>query len=494
MTFPDPLAYRARLEPDRPAVESRGQRLTFGELDQRARAVGRRMAGLGVRPGNRVALVLHNGLPFVVLVHALARLQAVCVPLHTRLAAPELRWRLEDCEPELVVTEPGLYQLAREAGWPRIVCVDPDHPELLPESHPETVALGDRYARGAVQGVLYTSATTGEPKGVQLTFANHLWNALASHLHLGGSPEDPWLVVLPFYHVGGLAVLWRGVLSGALVVVHDRFDPELFNREVDRGVAYTSVVPTMLMRVLEARGRRPVPATLRAVLVGGGPVPAELVRQAAAAGWPVAPTYGLTEAASQVTTLHPRLATLHPDSAGLPVWPVRVRAGPSEAEASEILVAGPTVMKGYFRRPQATAQALRGGWLHTGDVGYVDPDGCLHVLDRREDLILTGGENVYPAEVEAVLRSHPAVAQAAAVGIPDPQWGQRVVAFVQPEPGPPPRAEDLAAYCRARLAGFKVPRRVWIVSELPRSGLDKVNRKALREEAARRLAQEQATG
>lgn len=475
-------------------MESRGRKLTFGELDRRARAVARRLAGLGVGPGARVALLLDNGLPFVVLVHALARLQAVCVPLHTRLAPPELRWRLEDCEPELVVTEPGLHPKACEAGWPRIVCIDPDHPELLPESHSEEVTLADSYPQGAVQGILYTSATTGEPKGVQLTFANHLWNALASHLHLGCSAEGPWLVVLPLYHVGGLAVLWRGALSGALVVIHDRFDVELFHREVDRGVAYTSLVPTMLMRVLELKRSRPVPDTLRAVLVGGGPVPAELVRQAAAAGWPVAPTYGLTEAASQVATLHPRLTTLYPDSVGFPLWPVRVRAGPSEAEASEILVAGPTVMKGYFRRPQATSHALRGGWLHTGDVGYLDREGCLHVLDRREDLILTGGENVYPAEVEAVLRSHPAVAQAAVVGIPDPQWGQRVVAFVQPAPGPPPSPEDLITYCRARLAGFKVPRRVWIVSELPRSGLDKVNRKALREEAARRLAQEQPAG
>ncbi len=492
MTFPDPLAHRARVEPDRPAVEWRWVRLTFGELHGRAGAVARRLAGLGVRRGARVALLLHNGVPFVVLVHALARLQAVCVPLHARLAPPELRWRLEDCRPELVVTEPDLYPRAQEAGWRAVVCVDPDHPELLPESPPERVMLRENYPQGAVQGILYTSATTGEPKGVQLTFGNHLWSALASHLHLGCGCDDPWLAVLPFYHVGGLAVLWRAALCGALVVVHDRFDPEGFNREVDRGVAYTSLVPTVLRRVLEARGGRPVPPTLRAVLVGGGPVPTDLVREAAGAGWPVAPTYGLTEAASQVATLHPHLAAGRPDCAGRPLWPVRVRAGRSEAEAAEILVAGPTVMKGYFRRPHATAQALRGGWLHTGDVGYVDPEGYLHVLDRREDLIVTGGENVYPAEVEAVLRGHPAVAEAAVVGVPDPQWGQQVVAFVRPAPGPPPAVDELVAFCRARLAGFKVPRRVWLVDQVPRSGLDKVSRKALREEAARRLAQELA--
>ncbi|MFN3285856.1 MAG: class I adenylate-forming enzyme family protein, partial [bacterium] len=202
--------------------------------------------------------------------------------------------------------------------------------------------------------------------------------------------------------------------------------------------------------------------------------------------------YGLTEAASQVATLHPRVAPYRPDSVGRPLLGLEVRAGRSADDPDEILVRGPAVMKGYFRRPEATAQTLRGGWLHTGDVGYLDPEGYLHVLDRREDLIVTGGENVYPAEVEAVLHSHPAVAEAAVVGVPDPQWGHQVVGFVRARPGMEADPQELVSFCRARLAGFKVPRRVWITDRLPRAGLDKVSRRRLRELAAQLLANERA--
>jgi O-succinylbenzoic acid--CoA ligase len=489
MTVTDPVAYWARLDPTRPAARGPWGTVSYGELDRRATAVAYRLAGLGVKPGSRVALFLRNGLPFVVLTNALARLRAVCVPLNVRLAPPEVRWRLEDCEPSAVVTEPALLDRVAGVGWPQVVCVDPDHPDLLPQPTPERVRLHDRHHAGSVQGILYTSATTGQPKGAQLTFGNHLWNALASNLLLGCGAEAGWLLALPLYHVGGLAVLWRAALAGSFVVIQDRFDPDEFNRELDSGVAYTSLVPTMLEQVLQARGRRPVPTTLRAVLLGGGPVPAELVERAGRAGWPVAPTYGLTEAASQVATLHPALAARRPDSAGRALFGLRVRAGRSPEEPEEIRVRGPTVMKGYFRRPEATARALRGGWLHTGDVGYVDRDGYLHVLARRDDLIVTGGENVYPAEVEAVLQAHPAVAEAAVVGVPHPHWGQQVVAFVRPQ-GPAPDPQDLLSFCRQRLAGFKVPRRVWVVDQLPRAGLEKVSRQALRQLAARYLSAE----
>ncbi|MER3455421.1 MAG: o-succinylbenzoate--CoA ligase [candidate division GAL15 bacterium] len=494
MTIPDPLAYWARSEPHRPALRNFREALTYGELERRVQAAARRLAGLGVKRGARVALLLRNGLPFVVVVHALARLKAVCVPLNVRLAPPELRWQLVHCDPYLVVVDPQLADRAEQAGWSRTVCVDPDHPELLPEARPEQVRPTDRHPAGAVQGILYTSATTGHPKGAQLTFGNHFWSALANNLHLGCGPEGTWLVVLPLYHVGGLAVLWRAALAGAQVVLHEQFDPDAFLRELDGGVAYTSLVPTLLERILQARAGRPAPSTLRAVLVGGGPVRAELVERAARAGWPIAPTYGLTEATSQVATLHPSLALQRPGCAGRPLLGVQVRAGRSADNPEEIRVRGPTVMKGYFRRPDATSQALRGGWLHTGDVGYLDEDGFLHVVDRREDLIVTGGENVYPAEVEAVLKAHPGVEEAAVVGVPDPYWGQQVVAFVQLRAKGGLDPQDLVAFCREHLAGFKVPRRVWVVEDLPRAGLDKLRRGQLRERAARLLAAETISG
>jgi O-succinylbenzoic acid--CoA ligase len=488
VTLVDPLWHRARTSPERLALRVGQASLSFADLEACVRAAASRLAGLGVGPGDRVALLLANGVPFVVLVHALARLGTVCVPLSTRLAPPELQERLADCEPSLLVTEPALLAQARQAAEVRVACVDPEHPELLPDAPAYSVRLRLRHPEGALQGILYTSATTGDPKGVALTFGNHVWNAVASNLHLGAGPQDPWLVVLPLYHVGGLAVLWRAALVGAAVVLHERFDPERFCAEVTSGaVAFTSLVPTMLHRVLDVwAGGRP-PSRLRAVLLGGGPVPPELVVRATAAGWPVAPTYGLTEAASQVTTLHPEEAPLRPECAGRPLYPVQVRAGRSSDRPAEIEVRGPTVMKGYYGRPADTARALRGGWLRTGDVGYVDPEGYLHVLDRRLDLVVSGGENVYPAEVERVLRSHPGVQDAAVVGVPDPHWGQRPVAFVQPVPGAAPGEAELRAFCRERLAAFKVPDRIWTVPDLPRAGLDKVRRSVLRQEAQRLL-------
>lgn len=484
MRLIDPLWHRARTSPDQLALRAGGASLSFAELDGRVRAAARRLGGLGVGPGDRVALLLGNGAPFVVLVHALARLGAICVPLSTRLAPSELRERLADCTASLLVTEPAFLDRARQVAEPGVACLDPEHPELLPDAPPRPVRLRLRHPQGALQGILYTSATTGEPKGVALTFGNHVWSALACNLHLGAGPQDPWLVVLPLYHVGGLAVLWRAALAGSSVVLHDRFDPERFCAEVAGGaVAFTSLVPTMLLRVLNAwRGGRP-PARLRAVLLGGGPVPPELVIRAAEMGWPVAPTYGLTEASSQVTTLLPEEAPSRPGCAGRPLYPLQVRAGRSEDQPAEIEVRGPTVMKGYYARPADTARVLRGGWLHTGDLGYVDSEGYLHVVDRRADLVVSGGENVYPAEVERVLRTHPKVLDAAVVGVPHPHWGQRPVAFVQPAPGAEPGEEELRSFCRERLAGFKVPDRIWTVPELPRAGLDKVRRSVLRQRA-----------
>lgn len=490
MTFLDPLWHRACTSPKRLALRVGRTSLSFGELEAQVRSVASRLAGLGVVSGDRVALLLSNGAPFVVLVYALARLGAVCVPLSTRLAAPELRERISDCEPSLLVTEPALFERAREVAASPVACVDPDHPELLPDAPARPTGMRLRYPQAALQGILYTSATTGEAKGVMLTFGNHLYSALAVNLHLGANPDDAWLVVLPLYHVGGLAVLWRAALAGCPVILHERFDPDRFCAELRSGiVAFTSLVPTMMQRVLNVWQDSNPPSRLRAVLLGGGPIPQELVVRAARLGWPVAPTYGLTEATSQVTTLRPEEVSVRQESAGRPLFPLEVRAGRSSSRPAEIRVRGPTVMKGYYRRPTETRRALRGGWLHTGDMGYLDRDGYLHVLARRQDLIISGGENVYPAEVERVLRSHPAVQDAVVVGVAHPTWGQRPVAFVQLASGAELREEELRTFCRQRLAAFKVPDRIWAMVEFPRAGLDKVRRSVLQREAQRRLSE-----
>ncbi|MDR5696883.1 MAG: o-succinylbenzoate--CoA ligase [Armatimonadota bacterium] len=500
-TLPDWLGYRARTSPHRPALIAGSTTLTFAELDRCAAVVARRLASLGVGEGARVATVLPNGAAYAVLVHALMRLRAILVPLNPRLTASEIAWRLQDASPTVVV---GDASAAGAVGGLHVT--DPQDPDVLSGVREERVALWERIGVSAVQGIVYTSATAGHPKGAMLTYGNHWWSAVASALNLGVHVGDRWLAVLPLSHIGGLAILWRSVIYGHPVVIHQRFDPQSVSEELDRGeVTVLSLVPTMLHRLLDARGDRPLPQSVRAVLLGGGPIPPSLVERSLQAGVPIAPTYGLTEAASQVATLRPEDVRLCPGSCGRPLYPIEVRIRYQEQvpgtgtrnryqeqvpgtgtrnryrEPGEILVRGPVVMAGYWGRPHETERALRGGWLHTGDIGYLDAEGYLYVLDRRDDLIVTGGENVYPAEVEAVLRAHPAVCEAAVVGLPDEEWGQVVVAAVETLPQVVASEAELLAFCAGRLARHKVPKRVWFVDALPRSGPDKVRRAAVRE-------------
>ncbi len=475
MTTADWLAEQARCQPGRTALVCGSSALSFGELHELANRVALRLRGLGVASQDRVAVLSPNGIPLAILVFALMRLRAVLVPLHPRLAPPELRDRLQDARPRLVLGHPAFADLLRRASWEPVVFFDPHHPELFPHARPHPQPLADRISLRAVQGIVYTSGTSGRSRGVMLTYGNHYWNAVGWAQRLGVAEHDTWLLVMPLHHIGGLAILWRAVLFGATVVIHETFAADAVCTELERGrVTLLSLVPTMLRRVLREWANRPFPR-VRAVLLGGGPIPEDLVAQCVASGVPVAPTYGLTEAASQVTTLHPAELSRKPGSCGraLPVVEVRV-------EGNEILVRGPTVMAGYWNRPEETARALRDGWLRTGDLGALDGEGYLYILDRREDLIVTGGENVAPAEVEAVLRSHPAVRDAAVVGIPDPEWGQRVVAVVELHPGAEASEQVLRSYCAERLAAYKVPKRIGFLPQLPRVGPEKVGRAALR--------------
>jgi O-succinylbenzoic acid--CoA ligase len=292
---------------------------------------------------------------------------------------------------------------------------------------------------------------------------------------------------MPLYHVGGMAILWRSVIYGIPAVVHESFDPEMVNRDIDTaGVTLVSVVPVMLQRLLDARGQRPFPPTLRCLLLGGAPAPRPLLEACLRNGAPVAPTYGLTEAASQVATLAPEDAGRKFGSVGGPLFPSELRiGGPRRAapagEVGEILVRGPTVMLGYADRHIETARALRGGWLHTGDLGYVDGDGYLYIVDRRDDLIVSGGENVYPAEVERVLQEHPGIEEAGVIRMRSAVWGQTVGAVVKVRVGMQPSEHEIRAFCAQRLAGYKVPRRVWFTDALPRTAAGKLSRRSLRE-------------
>jgi O-succinylbenzoic acid--CoA ligase len=422
------LRRAARCRPEHVALRADDGALTYAELDAAATLAARRLGALGVGPGDRVGIALPARRAFVETLHGCMRLGAVAVPLDLRLRPEERRLRSAGCA--AVVTEP-LEGLAGD-GAPLMLTHDLD----------------------ATAIVVHTSGTTGGPRAVELTYGNWLWSALGSAVALGVDPGDRWLCTLPLSHVGGLSILVRSAIYATAVVLHERFDAEAAADEIATRATLVSVVPTTLARLLDAGLRHP-PA-LRMALVGGAPIAPALIERATAAGVRTVGTYGLTEACSQVTT------------GGPPLFCTRVRIGP----AREILVAGPTVA------PGAVAPD---GWLHTGDEGALDAAGNLTVTGRAGDTIITGGENVAPAEVEAILAGHPAVAEAGVHGAPDAEWGQRVVATVVLRADHTATEDDLRGYCRVRLAGYKVPRAIRFAPELPKTASGKLLRRSLEE-------------
>ena len=406
----------ARARPDHPAVVADDGELTYGELEERSTLRACQLAREGVRGGDRVRVTHPPGLAFAELLHALPRLGAVFAP-----------------EPPTDPPEPTLPDGPAEA-W------------LWGKLNPHDVYT-----------VIRTSGTTGVPKSVELTYANHAASALASAGGLGVDPEDRWLCPLPLHHVGGLNVLIRSAINRTTAVIHERFDVDRVRSTLEAGeVTLASLVPTMLERLRAADLRRA--PNLRAIALGGGPIPPGLLDWAADARIPVVPVYGMTESCSQVVAGSP----------GRPLPGVELRIAPD----GEILVRGAMVAPG-----EADAE----GWLHTGDQGRLDDDGALHVLGRLKELIVTGGENVAPLEIEQALLAHPAVEDAGVAGLPDPEWGEAVTAFVVlSEPVDP---EELREWSRGRLEPFKVPKAIRVVDGLPRGAGGKLLRDRLAEMA-----------
>jgi O-succinylbenzoic acid--CoA ligase len=487
--MPDWLRQRADSTPGRMAVVCGRERLNYRDLDRAVDTAASALQSRGVRVGQVVALLSGNSAAFVVAVHAVARLGAVLMPLNLRLTAAELFFQVRDSG--------ARHLLVSQEQAKRATDVAKDAPALSLHDLDaltaggkvaSSVALQDaRFDLDATHTIVYTSGTTGTPKGAMLSFGNHFWSATGSAFNLGVHEGDRWLAVLPLFHVGGLAILLRSVLYGTAAIIHEGFDPARANRAVDHdGVTIVSVVANMLQRMLDERSDHPYPASLRCVLLGGGPAPEPLLRRCEAIGVPVVQTYGLTEAASQVATLSPEDALPKLGSAGKPLFGTELRIVDSmggtcaPGDSGEIVVRGPTVTPGYLNRREESARAIQNGWLHTGDIGYLDDAGYLYVLDRRDDLIVSGGENVYPAEIEAVLQSHPAVAEAGVWGVADVRWGQVPVAAVVLREGLATTPELLLEYCLQRLATYKAPSRIEFMDALPRNAAGKLLRSELR--------------
>jgi O-succinylbenzoic acid--CoA ligase len=449
------LARAAAAQPARTAVQTPAGSWSYAELLVHARAGAAELSARGARAGERVAIALPGGLGFAQALHACLLLGAVAVPLDTRLTERE-RAELAAGATVLVDDSLRLAGARRPAGMSR-------------------APAGERSGHDldATAVLLHTSGTSSAPRPAELTYGNFLWSALGSAVALDLDARERWLCALPVSHVAGLSILLRSAIYGTTAVLHERFETDrVLHALREHEVTVVSLVATTLARLLDAGLSRP--GGLRYTLTGGGPVPEELRRRAHAADVPVGLTYGLTEACSQVTTTPLSVLRSEGPVPGPPLFCVRARiAGSPQRPGSEgeILIAGPTV---------APASRADDGWLHSGDLGFLDERGRLHVTGRLADTIISGGENVAPAEVEAVLEAHPEVLEAAVVGRADAGWGQAVTAIVVPRPGRTPEGQDLRAHCARSLAAYKVPREVVLsAGPLPRTRSGKLKRRKL---------------
>ncbi|WP_255196274.1 class I adenylate-forming enzyme family protein [Halorarius litoreus] len=480
----DWLAQRARATPTATAVVDAGSGTawTYAALDSRVEELAGRLATYGVGVDDHLAVLAEASPAFVELAHAAMRLGAVLVPLHTRLTADELRDRGDRADVSAVVCDAENEAVAVEAfGDVATVDASAHGATDLSGLDPETFDIPS-WDDECPMLLLSTSGTTGTPKVVTLTSWNLLCSAAASSWRLGVLPSDRWYCTLPMSHMGGLAPIYRSVLYGTALVVATpgSFDPERALAEMHtHDVTGVSLVPTMFSRLLDAGS---FPESLRFVLLGGAAAPDDLVQRALDREVPVCPTYGMTEASSQIATARPEDAAAALGTVGNPLMFTEVTVvdehgvAQSPGDPGELVVAGPTVSPGYYGDPEATEAAFGPYGFHTGDAGVRDKEGRINVLNRLDDRIVTGGENVDPGEVVEVLRSHPNVEDAFVLGLSDDEFGQRVAAVVAGDVS----TDALEAHARESLAGFKLPRQWAIVESLPRTGSGTVDREAAR--------------
>jgi len=480
----------ARFAPDAVAIRFDARAIAYAELAGRVRAAAAHLARLGVRRGDAVAWLGLNHPAVLVLLFACARLGAMLVPLNWRLAPPEHARVLADCPPRVFFVEPAFAAHARSiAGAPA-----PADLYVMDDAAGEQPA-----GEGGEDSPLllcYTSGSTGAPKGVVLTQRAILWNAINSaHMH-DLTSADRVLTTLPMFHVGGMNIQTTPALhAGASVTLHAKFDPAATIDAIERErITLAVLVPAQIDALMALpRWRDADLSSLRAITTGSTIVSEAYVRRASARGVPVIQVYGATETCPIAAYVRVADALRKAGSAGVPALHCEVKIADEDGTDlpqggdGEILVRGPNVASGYWNSPAETAQAFADGWYRSGDIGYIDEDGHLHVVARKKDMIISGGENIYPAEVEGVLMECAAVEEACVVGRPDARWGEAVVAAVVLKPGCRMTEAEALALFQDRLARYKHPREVRFLERLPRSALGKVQKEAVRAAVAEGL-------
>ncbi len=487
-------ARRARMTPDKPALVQAGRVTTYAELEHRSTRLARGLRERGVARGDRVAFLGLNSVELVETMFAVAKLGAVFLPVNTRLAPPELRHVLEDSGARLLIWQAGF-----ESGVesPEVTALGLDEVRIVEDGGDslgllfgpdgaldEPVELDDLFM------IQYTSGTSGRPKGVMLTHANIVWNVFNLMVDIDLGSEEVALVTAPLFHTAALnQVLFPTLLKGGTALIEARFDPdraiELIEQE---GVTLLFGVTSMYLALAATQRFADADlSTLRSALSGGAPIPESLLRTWLDRGLMITQGYGLTESSPGATMLRAADGVRKLGSAGTACFFTDVRVvtptmDPAPVgEPGEVLVSGPNVSPGYWQNPAATDDAFTDGWLRTGDLAVVDDEGYLTIVDRLKDMYISGGENVYPAEVEQAIHTHPAIAEAAVIGVPDQRWGEVGRAVVTLHAGAELTEGDLLAHLEGRLARYKIPRSVVVVQELPHNASGKLVKSRVKE-------------
>ena len=503
MTVSAQVARHARSRPSAIALKYGEVRVSYAQLHEQAGRFANVLAGCGVRAGDRVAVLAVNGLEYVSAYVACARIGAVCVPINFRLTVPEVAYQLRHSGASMVVTDHGLAATATEAGQGldmSVLVIGGEFHSLAAEMEAAPATYAEhRVDEDGPAVIMYTSGTTGSPKGAVLSHRNLHTGVVAKALH-SGIPVHcrTWLVGTPLFHIAGLMSCLNALYLGGTIVLQasGRFDAtqtiEVLERERINAAFFVPSQWREIVRSPALEGRN-----FEALLVatwGGEAASPQLVREIVQA-FPtaaVSSVFGQTETSATATVLLGEDAVRKPGSVGTPMIHVECRLVDDDmndvapGEVGEIVYRGPTVMLGYWNDPERTADAFRGGWFHSGDLLRADEDGYLYVVDRKKDMIISGGENVYCAEVESVVAGHPKVGSVAVIGVPHERWGEVPLAVIVPRGDAAPDAAEIVAFARQRLATYKVPRRIAVVDQLPLNASGKVRKDVLRRTFASR--------